>query len=110
MNTRQKPSSQIGALENEGKEGEGRALCLRFWEIYDLPSSNKTFPDEANYRFEIAGLERATTMEAMIDEAKKKSLPIHRAIEEIDKSDGINHKKGDNYEGALRRRASEGFV
>jgi len=49
-------------------------------------------------------------MEAMIDEAKKRSLPIHRAIEEMDKSDEINHKKGDTYEGALRRRASEGFV
>jgi hypothetical protein len=47
---------------------------------YDLPDSGKTFPDGAHYRIEIAGVERATTMEAMIDEAKKKSLTIHRAI------------------------------
>lgn len=49
-------------------------------DLYELPSSNKTFPDGANYRFEIAGVERATTMEAMIDEARKRKIPIHRAI------------------------------
>jgi len=49
-------------------------------DLYDLPSSNKTFPDGANYRFEIAGVERTTTMEAMIDEARKRKIIIHRAI------------------------------
>ncbi len=49
-------------------------------DLYDLPSSDKTFPDGAHYRIEIAGVERATTMEAMIDEGKKRSIPIHRAI------------------------------
>jgi len=49
-------------------------------DLYGLPSSNKTFPDGANYRFEIAGVERATTMEAVIDEARKRKIPIHRAI------------------------------
>ncbi len=47
---------------------------------HDLPSSGKTFPDGANYRFEIAGVERASTMEAMIDEARKRNVPIHRAV------------------------------
>lgn len=47
---------------------------------YDLPSSEKTFPDGANWRFEIAGIERASTMEAMINEAKKRKVTIHRAI------------------------------
>lgn len=49
-------------------------------DLYDLPSSDKTFPDEAHYRIEIAGVERATTMEAMIDEAKKRNIAIHRAV------------------------------
>jgi len=49
-------------------------------DLYDLPGSEKVFPDGGNYRIEIAGVERATTMEAMIDEAKKRSVTIHRAI------------------------------
>ncbi len=49
-------------------------------DLYDLPTSDKTFPDGANYRLEIAGVERASTMEAMIDEAKKRGVTIHRAI------------------------------
>ncbi len=49
-------------------------------DLYDLGNSNMTFPDGANYRIEIAGVERATTMEAMIGEARKRNIPIHRAI------------------------------
>ncbi len=47
---------------------------------YDLPSSGKTFPDGAHYRIEIAGVERASTMEAMIDEARRRNITIHRAV------------------------------
>ena len=49
-------------------------------DLYGLPTSDKTFPDGAHYRLEIAGVERASTMEAMIDEAKKRGVTIHRAI------------------------------
>ena len=47
---------------------------------YDLPTSHKSFPDGANFRIEIAGVERASTMEAMIDEARKRNVTVHRAI------------------------------
>ena len=47
-------------MEKEGIPGR---------DAYDLPTSTKSFPDGANYRIEIAGVERASTMEAMIDEA-----------------------------------------
>jgi len=49
-------------------------------DLWDLPTSTKTFPDGAHYRIEIAGVERASTMEAMIDEANKRKITIHRAI------------------------------
>ncbi|MBW2004058.1 MAG: hypothetical protein JRI72_05505 [Deltaproteobacteria bacterium] len=49
-------------------------------DLYDLPTSKATFPDGANYRIEIAGIERPSTMKAMLEEAKKRDLPIHRAI------------------------------
>jgi len=47
---------------------------------YDLPSSDIAFPDGGNYRIEIAGVERASAFEAMMDEAGKRSVPVHRVI------------------------------
>jgi len=49
-------------------------------DLWDLPSSTMTFPDGANYRIEVAGVERASTMEAMIKEANKRGVIVHRAI------------------------------
>lgn len=49
-------------------------------DAYDLPTSDKSFADGANFRIEIAGVERASTMEAMIDEAAKRNVTVHRAI------------------------------
>lgn len=49
-------------------------------DLHHLPSSEKTFPDGAHWRIEISGVERASTMEAMIKEAKKRNVTIHRAI------------------------------
>jgi hypothetical protein len=58
-------------MEKEGIAGR---------DAWELPTSNKSFPDGANYRFEIAGVERASTFEAMIDEARKRKVTIHRVI------------------------------
>jgi hypothetical protein len=58
-------------MEKEGIPGR---------DAYDLPTSTKTFADGANFRIEIAGVERASTMEAMIDESKKRGVVVHRAI------------------------------
>ena len=49
-------------------------------DLHHLPSSEKTFPDGAHWRIEISGVERASTMEAMIKEAHKRKVIIHRAI------------------------------
>ena len=58
-------------MEKEGIPGR---------DAHDLPTSAKRFPDGANYRIEIAGVERASTMKAMIDEADRRGVTIHRAI------------------------------
>ena len=47
---------------------------------YDLAASGKVFADGANFRIEIAGVERATTMASMIKEADRRNIVIHRAI------------------------------
>ncbi len=47
---------------------------------YDLATSTKSFPDGANWRIEIAGVERADTMKTMIEEAEKRNVTVHRAV------------------------------
>jgi len=49
-------------------------------DAYDLPTSEKRFPDGAWYRMEISGVERPQVLEALIDEADKRKIPIHRLI------------------------------
>lgn len=49
-------------------------------DLWNLPSSTKRFPDGAHWRIEIAGVEHASTMEAMIDEARKRNVNVHRVI------------------------------
>lgn len=49
-------------------------------DAYELPTSDKRFPDGSHYRMEISGVERPEVLEAMIEESEKRDLPIHRAI------------------------------
>lgn len=58
-------------MEKEGIPGR---------DAHDLPTSTKSFPDGANFRIEVAGVERASTMEAMLAESDRRGVTIHRAI------------------------------
>ncbi len=49
-------------------------------DAYELSNSPYTFPDGAHYRIEISGIERSSTLEAMIDEMNKQKVPVHRVI------------------------------
>ena len=49
-------------------------------DLYDLPTSPKTFPDGGNYRVEISGVETPKVLAATIDEARKQGVPFHRSI------------------------------
>jgi hypothetical protein len=52
-------------------------------DLYDLPTSEKSFPDKANYRIEISGVERLSTLEALVDEMEKRDVPVHRLISTV---------------------------
>lgn len=49
-------------------------------DLGDLPSSTKTFPDGAHWRVEISGVEYPSSLEAVIDEARKRGVVVHRII------------------------------
>jgi len=52
-------------------------------DLYSLPSSEKRFPDRCHYRIEISGIERPSTLEAVIDEMDKRKVPVHRLISTV---------------------------
>jgi len=49
-------------------------------DLHELPSSKQAFPDGAHYRIEISGIERANTFQAMVQEAERRKVLVHRVI------------------------------
>ena len=47
-------------------------------DLYSLPTSEKRFPDGAQYRIEIPSVEGANALEAVLDEAHKRGVTVHR--------------------------------
>jgi hypothetical protein len=47
-------------------------------DLYDLPDSEKRFPDGAQYRVEIPSVEGPRVLEAVIEEADWREVQIHR--------------------------------
>lgn len=47
-------------------------------DAYDLPTSEKRFPDDCQYRYEVYGIQNPAEMKALIDEVQKESLIVHR--------------------------------
>ena len=47
-------------------------------DLYDLPDSGKRFSDGAQYRVEIPSVEGPRVLEAVLDEAEKREVPLHR--------------------------------
>src|SRR5512138_2450364 len=47
-------------------------------DAYDLPESPLRFPDGAHYRIEIPSVEGPRVMEAVLEEAARLDVPIHR--------------------------------
>ncbi|HIE47993.1 TPA: hypothetical protein EYP84_03780, partial [Candidatus Bipolaricaulota bacterium] len=52
-------------------------------DAYELPASPLRFPDGAQYRMEISGIERPEVLAAVVAEAQKRNLPVHRMISAV---------------------------
>ena len=53
-------------------------LGLPEGDLYGLPDSRKRFPDGARYRVEIPSVEGPRVLEAVLDEAEKRGVQLHR--------------------------------
>ena len=54
------------------------SLGLPRGDAYDLPTSPKRFPDGAQYRIEIPSVEGPRVLAAVLEEAERLQVPIHR--------------------------------
>ena len=53
-------------------------------DLVDLPESEKRFPDGAQYRVEIPSVEGPRVLEAVLDEAEKRGVQLHRISQTFD--------------------------
>jgi hypothetical protein len=54
------------------------SLGLPAGDAYDLPTSEKRFPDGAQYRFEVPGIQGPKPMKSLLESADARGLVIHR--------------------------------
>ncbi len=54
------------------------SLGLPAGDLYDLPTSAKRFPDGAQYRFEVPGIQGPAAMEALLEAQAQMGIDIHR--------------------------------
>ena len=64
-------------------ETELKKMGYGISDAYNLPDSKHTFPDGAHYRIEIAGIEDPYSMDACVEEADRRNVPIHRVIASV---------------------------
>lgn len=50
-------------------------------DLYDLPTSQKRFPDGAQYRFEVPGIQGPGPMRTLLEELDKYGIAIHRVTQ-----------------------------
>lgn len=58
-----------------------KGLGLPEGDLYSLPDSEKRFPDGAQYRFEVPGIQGPKAMRALLEELDKNNFYIHRVTQ-----------------------------
>ncbi|WP_194778204.1 peptidase [Pararhodonellum marinum] len=58
-----------------------RKIGMPDGDAFNLPSSDKRFPDGAQYRFEVPGIQGPVAMKALLEEVNKLDLVIHRVTQ-----------------------------
>lgn len=56
-------------------------LGLPGGDAYDLPTSQKRFPDGAQYRFEVPGIQGPAAMESLLNQLSEYNISIHRVTQ-----------------------------
>ncbi len=67
----------------KGMDKKLESLGIPGSDLYDLPSSPHTFPDGAHYRMEISGVERPSTLDALLEAMNTYQVPVQRIISTV---------------------------
>lgn len=57
------------------------SMGLPAGDLYNLPASEKRFPDGAQYRFEVPGIQGPNPMKSLLESANARGLVIHRVTQ-----------------------------
>jgi hypothetical protein len=79
-------------------------------DLYELPTSPLTFPDGANYRIEVSGVERLSTLEAVVDEMEKRDVPVHRLISMVQGSTYLDDEELEEFAQLAKEKKMEVIV
>ena len=58
-----------------------RSIGMPGGDAYDLPTSEKRFPDGAQYRFEVPGIQGPSAMKALLEQMREYGIAIHRVTQ-----------------------------
>ncbi len=89
------------AMEKHGVPGR---------DLYELPTSSLTFPDGANYRIEISGVERLSTLEALVDEMEERNVPVHRLISTVMGSTYLDDEELEEFAALAKEKEMEVII
>jgi hypothetical protein len=88
--------------------GETRAFLasigLPSGDLHELPDSHLRFPDGAQYRIEIPSVEGPACLEAVLDEAMRLDVPVHR----VSQGSGVFLQTDDELDSMARMAADAG--
>jgi hypothetical protein len=93
------------------------AIGLPPADLHDLPTSQKRFPDGAHYRIEIPSTEGPRCLEAVLEEAERLEVPVHRVsqgsgvfmLTDTELDDMVTVAAGANVEVSLFARPNAGW-
>ncbi len=81
----------------QGLEEALEELGLPATDNHTLPGSESRFPDGGHYRIEISGVERASSLETLVREAERQSVPVHRIIATVGGATYLTHQELDDF-------------
>ena len=73
-------------------------------DLYDLPTSDKRFPDGGQYRFEVPGIQGPGPMKALLEALDEYGIQIHR----VTQTKGIMFLTDDEISKILAEREADG--
>lgn len=91
----------------QGLEDALKELQLPTGDCFDLPTSPATFPDGSHFRIEIAGVERVSALETLVQESERLGVPVHRVIATVGGATYLTRQELNDFSAICREQKIE---